>query len=259
MTEAHLAILDEEFPTESRAEVSRRLLALAMGGARQEPVAVSREQQARLLAATEALQTAEEILAFMKSGYEIDRRLDLDVTLGTAGRGAVVAGKLLDGISTNPRVAVVTKWIARLGRVMVGFAELAAPRTPAPLLRYWAWLLALLAVLMIGFGVLFTASRYDGRLVAPTRARRACGHHVDPPRRVRPAVASARRTAPSWADTRDSVGVAATARLARDLGACRRDRRRRVACRRRGRPPPVGRHQVDLVVRSASRMLARTR
>jgi hypothetical protein len=155
--EAHLAIIADEFTEASRAEISNRLLAMALGTADGKPAPVTREERARLEATIADLQTPEEILAFMTSGYEVDRRLDLDVTLKTAGRAAVVTGAVLDGISTNPRVGVITKWIARVGRAMWGFAELASPKTPSRLLRYWAWILALAALLMVGFGIAFNS------------------------------------------------------------------------------------------------------
>jgi patatin-related protein len=152
--DAHRAIIADEFSAAGREDVSRRLLALALGGDGE----ISDSDRRRLELTIAELQTPEEILAFMKAGYEVDRRLELDATLKTAGRGAVVVGALLDGISNNAHVAVITKWIARLGRVMWGFAELASPRMPAALLRYWAWLFALVGALMAAFGILFNSA-----------------------------------------------------------------------------------------------------
>jgi hypothetical protein len=152
---AQLAIIAEEFESVDEAELSRQLVDLALATRPGEPPALDVDARTRLEGIVKRLRTPPEILAFMKSpdGYEVNRELDLDEQLRTAGRAAVVAGGVLDGISDNPRVRLATKWIARLGRLAWGLAELVSPRFPWRSGRYWFSLATMLAVLMIVLGI----------------------------------------------------------------------------------------------------------
>ena len=153
---AHLAIIAEEFEGTDSEELTRQLVELALttqpGGP---PPKIDQDRRDRLEAIVRRLRTPEEILAFMErpDGYEVNRQLDLDKTLETAGRAAVVTGGILDGISENARVRLVTKWIARIGRLAWGVAELASPSFPRRSGSYWLSFLLVLAVAMIVLGI----------------------------------------------------------------------------------------------------------
>ncbi len=159
LEDAQRAIIAEEFEAADEAELSRQIIDIALATRPGEPPEPDENERARLEAVVSRLRTPEQILAFMKQpdGYEVNRQLDLDEQLRTAGRAAVVTGGVLDGISENPRVRFGTKWIARLGRLAWGLAELASPRFPRASGRYWFSLAGLLAVLMIVLGIVLTS------------------------------------------------------------------------------------------------------
>jgi patatin-related protein len=152
---AQLAIVEDEFETAERSELSRQLVEIALAARPGQGPELDEDERRRLHEIVRKLRTPKQILAFMKQpdGYEVNRQLDLDGQLRTAGRAAVVTGGVLDGISENPRVRFGTKWIARLGRLAWGLAELASPRFPWRSGRYWFSLAGLVALAMILLGI----------------------------------------------------------------------------------------------------------
>jgi hypothetical protein len=157
--EAQIEIIKEEFKEARDQDVLDVLLqALLRGVGADEPDArlSDGEAQQRLRAALTDLQDPEAILAFLKSRYEVDRRLDPKATLATAGRAARVTSRMLDGISKSEPVSWLTRWLSRFGLVMWGLVELSTPqRFPHVFWLYWRQLVLLISVAMVAVGLVF--------------------------------------------------------------------------------------------------------
>jgi patatin-related protein len=112
-----------------------------------------------LLAALQDLPDAK-LLAQFRATYEVPRQVDPQASMSTAGRAADVGGKVLENASK--RRSVPTKpafWLARLGRLLWGVAEVAVPggkriRLPVLLFRHWTFMAVLLGIILILAGAL---------------------------------------------------------------------------------------------------------
>ena len=101
-----------------------------------------------------------ELLAQFRASYEVPRQLDPQASVSIAGRAANVGGKVLENASK--RRSVPTKpafWVARLGRLLWGVAEVAVPggkriRLPVLLFRHWTFMAVLLGIILILAGAL---------------------------------------------------------------------------------------------------------
>ena len=152
---AQLAIVREEFTLEGRAELEDAFVQTLLRAGGKSGVVVD---ELTLREAVKAAQKPETILAFLRSGYEVERRLDPPSTLKTAGRMTEVTGEVLDGIVGSGGAKAGVRWVTRLGRLMWGLGEIATERSFMALLwRWWAQLLVLIALLMIVGGALFGA------------------------------------------------------------------------------------------------------
>jgi Protein of unknown function (DUF3376) len=157
--DAQIAIIEDEFKDASEETVLDVLLQALMRGAGTDDDAnepVSEEAQQRLAAAVSDLHDPEQILAFLKSGYEVDRRIDPQETLRTSGRAARVTADVLDGISKSEPVSWLTRWLSRFGLVLWGLVEVSTPQGFAYVFwQYWRQLLLLISVAMVVVGLLF--------------------------------------------------------------------------------------------------------
>jgi patatin-related protein len=172
---AHLSILEEEFVAPGqeallgefvqvlmRASPPERAVELPATATEADRAAVSTyvgaAQAARMQEVLTSLRTPEQILDFLRTGYEPDRRLDARSTLRTTGRATRVTGEMLDGIGGSPLLKRPLRWAIRGGRLAVGLAEAVTPRSFTQLLlRYWLQVLLLAAVLMILGGTILGA------------------------------------------------------------------------------------------------------
>jgi patatin-related protein len=112
-----------------------------------------------LLAALQALPDAK-LLKEFRARYEVPRQLDPQASMSVAGRATDVGGKVLEVASK--RRSVPTKpafWLARLGRLLWGVAEVSLPggkriRLPLLLFRHWTFMAVLLGIILILAGAL---------------------------------------------------------------------------------------------------------
>jgi patatin-related protein len=148
---AQLAIVREELVGEGREELTAALAQSLLAGAPTAPVDADRVRRA-----LDGVRTPEELLDFLKDGYEVERRLDSPTTLKTVGRLSRVTGQVLDGVSDSAAISKPARWLTRLGRVLWGLGEISTPRSFARLLwTYWAQLLIGVAVLLVIGGAVF--------------------------------------------------------------------------------------------------------
>jgi patatin-related protein len=169
--EAHAAILREELLDDDRGPltdlIAGALLRSDVPGGPFPPSALERlrlgdsEKRTAMIAALQELPD-EVLLAHVRTTYEVPRSLDGQTSLGVAGRATRIAGQVLE--ETSRRRSIPSHpwfWLARIGRLAWGIAEVAMPRKlptiPGILFRYWSQIAFLLAILLIVFGTLGVA------------------------------------------------------------------------------------------------------
>ena len=166
--EAQLAILEETFVSEDR----NRLLQLIADALATDDSDDENEQALRQLAQGEegapvnsTLQAAlrsrltkEQLLAFFRNSYQVNRNLSPQTTLKTLSRSTRVVGEILEDVADDygkigQRPAT---WLARFGRVFWGLVEVSIPRSiQGEFFRYWLVFLYLFEALLIAVGTIF--------------------------------------------------------------------------------------------------------
>jgi patatin-related protein len=169
LEEAQLAIIDEEL---RRADLNTLCQLLANALTALDPKTPNEralrqlvEEQfgspinPKLQAVLRACLSSREILAFLRSGYTVNRELSGPTMLRDLSRATRVTGKLLEGLADKYHLSKKpVAWIAWLGAVMCGLVEVSIPqRLPAMLWHHWLKILYLLELLLIaggwGFGL----------------------------------------------------------------------------------------------------------
>src|SRR5215211_5838934 len=166
--EAQLAILEEEDLAEDRDQVLQLIAnALATTDSTDGNEASLRrlaegEQgssiNSALQAALRSRLTKEELLAFFRESYEVNRRVDTKTALRTLSRSTRVVGEMLENIADGYRGMGrrPAAWLARFGRVFWGLVEVAVPQSlPGEIFRYWLILLYVFEALLIAAGTIF--------------------------------------------------------------------------------------------------------
>lgn len=166
--EAQLAILEEEFVSEDR----NRLLQLIADALTTNDSEDKNEQVLRQLAqgvegapVNSALQAAlrsrltkEQLLAFFRDSYQVNRNLSPQTTLKTLSRSTRVVGEILEDVADDyGRIGQwPATWLARFGRVFWGLVEVSIPRSiQGEFFRYWLVFLYLFEALLIAVGTIF--------------------------------------------------------------------------------------------------------
>ena len=165
---AHLAILEEEFVSEDRNRVLQLITdALATTGSTDGNEAALRrlaeeEQGSSINSALQAVLRSrlskEDLLAFFRQSYEVNRKADPKTTLRALSRSTRVVGEMFQDISDGYREvgSRPAAWLARFGRLFWGFVEVAVPRNlPGEIFRYWLILLYFFEALLIVAGTIF--------------------------------------------------------------------------------------------------------
>jgi len=165
---AHLAILEEEFVSEDQNRVLQLITdALATTGSTDGNEAALRrlaeEEQgssinSALQAALRSRLSKEDLLAFFRQSYEVNRKADPKTTLRALSRSTRVVGEMFQDISDGYREvgSRPAAWLARFGRLFWGFVEVAVPRNlPGEIFRYWLILLYFFEALLIVAGTIF--------------------------------------------------------------------------------------------------------
>jgi len=151
--EAHQVILAEELSPAAQADLAKllgqalveRKAGLTISDAIDsilKPVDDEVVKQRLTSVMTTCLQ-GDELYAFMRDYYEVNRQFEPEPTLKVLGRATRVIGSILDDISNKNNVdSKFTRWISRVGQVFLGLVEVAVPESLAALLfRHWLKLL----------------------------------------------------------------------------------------------------------------------
>jgi hypothetical protein len=145
--EAHIAILKEELPAPNRLELSRlmsdALMRVAAGASIPNAIDQVLAQTVADAPLRKRLQTImftaledQELLTFMKDGYEINRKLESKPLLRVLSRSTQVVGHMFEYIANqNSLDGKSLAWIARLGQVFWGLGVTVAINVIVLLLR----------------------------------------------------------------------------------------------------------------------------
>lgn len=170
--EAHSAILREEFPQASRDALGSKMAeALTRASAGDQLVDAINKVVKDVKDESPTMKPLEQVmlntlrdgdfLKFMKSGYEVNRKLDAKDMLVAMSRSTQVIGNIFEDIANkNDLDGKNLAWIARLGKIFWGLVEVAVPNSIIHLLFvHWLKLLYLFeALLLIGGTVLLRPS-----------------------------------------------------------------------------------------------------
>jgi len=139
--EAHTSILVDELPPESRLQlgglVSEALVRASAGEPMESAVAKVTEQlkkdvpvRAKLEAIIRGSLDNEDLLEFIRIGYEVNRKLDPKPMLRSISRSTQIIGKVFENVANaNQLDGKSLAWIARLGQLFWGLVEIAVPNT----------------------------------------------------------------------------------------------------------------------------------
>jgi patatin-related protein len=160
--EAHTAILIQEIPPENRVALGRLMSDALMRASAGEPIQTA---ISKVIADMDAespikrrLQTVmcnsladDELLKFIATSYEVNRKLDPKSMLRVISRSTQIVGNLFEDLATkNSLDGNNLAWIARLGQVFWGLVEVAVPNSLLNLLVFhWLRLLYVFEIILI--------------------------------------------------------------------------------------------------------------
>ena len=168
--QAHTAILIEEMPPKNRQELGNLMSDALMRASAGEPIETAIRKVLKDLDAGSSvrkrLETVmcnsledKELLRFITTGYEVNRRIDAKMMLRAVSRSTQVIGHVFEDIANqNALDGKSLAWIARLGQVFWGLVEVAVPGSILNLLMmHWLKVLYVLELVLIILGFLFSA------------------------------------------------------------------------------------------------------
>lgn len=166
--EAHQAILAEEFPIAGRKALGEKMTdALLEAGKDNDLTSAISKVVDKLKKASPTARPLEDVLLrslgedgfleFMRSGYQVNRKLDPQPMLRAVSRSTQVIGKIFEDIAgQNGLEGKNLAWIARLGKIFWGMIEVAVPGSMLRLLFiHWLKLIYLFEVLLLIGGTVF--------------------------------------------------------------------------------------------------------
>jgi len=168
--EGHTSILIDELPPESRLQLGGLVSEALVRASAGEPIdtAVARVTgelnaspvRTRLEAVIRASLENQELLDFIKTGYEVNRKLDPKPLLLSISRSTQIIGKVFESIANNNQLdGSSLKWIARLGQLFWGFVEVAVPNSLRNMLwNHWLKVVYAFEVFTILAGVLVSST-----------------------------------------------------------------------------------------------------
>ncbi|HEX6715699.1 MAG TPA: patatin-like protein [Pyrinomonadaceae bacterium] len=168
--QAHTGILKEEIPPENRRELGSLMTDALMRASAGESIETAinkvlgdleadssvRKRLERVM--SNSLQDPE-LLRFMTTSYEVNRKLDAKMLLRAMSRSTQVIGHIFEDIANqNSLDGKSLAWIARLGQVFWGLVEVAVPGSILNLLMmHWLKVLYVFELLLIIVGFVFSA------------------------------------------------------------------------------------------------------
>jgi patatin-related protein len=164
IAEAHAAILREEMPPAARQELGALMSQALVRASAGEPsrraidsvigrLTAESPVQKRLESVLRASLTDAELLRYMSTGYEVDRRLDPRSVLETVSRSTEVSGRIFQDIADRQGLqGRHLGWIARLGQAFWGLVAVAVPNSLLNLLvmHWFALLVVFQGVIIVG-------------------------------------------------------------------------------------------------------------
>jgi len=168
--EGHTSILIDELPPESRLQLGSLVSEALVRASAGEPVdtAVARVTgelmsaspvRTRLEAIIRRSLENQELLDFIKTGYEVNRRLDPKPLLTSISRSTQIIGKVFENVANeNQYDGNSLKWIARLGQLFWGLVEVAVPNSIKNMLwDHWLSVVYVFEFFMILAGILLSS------------------------------------------------------------------------------------------------------
>jgi patatin-related protein len=168
--QAHTAILFEEIPPENRKQLGALMADALMRASSGEPLRDAIERVLNDLDSGSSVRKRlemvmcnsledTELLNFITSGYEVNRKTDAKMMLQAMSRSTQVIGKVFEDIANqNSLDSKGLAWIARLGQIFWGLVEVAVPGSILNLLiMHWLHVLYVFEVVLIVLCFLFAA------------------------------------------------------------------------------------------------------
>jgi patatin-related protein len=167
--EAHRAILIEEISPKNRLELGTLMSDALVRASAGEPIETAiRKVLGDLDAGSSVRKRLEtvmcnsledgELLRFMTTGYEVNRKLDAKMMLRAMSRSTQVIGHVFEDIANqNSLDGKSLAWVARLGQVFWGLVEVAVPGSILNLLMFhWLKVLYVLELVLIIVSFVFS-------------------------------------------------------------------------------------------------------
>ncbi len=170
--EAHSSILIDELPPESRLQlggiVSEALLRASAGEPMEKAVAKVTAKlnkdvpvRTKLEAVIRGTMDNNELLEFIRTGYEVNRQLDPKPLLTSISRATQIIGKVFEDIANANQIdGKSLAWIARLGQLFWGLVAIAVPNTIRNMLfEHWLYVIYAFEFFTIIAGLLLSSQR----------------------------------------------------------------------------------------------------
>ena len=162
--DAHTAILQQEMTPESRLELGQLMseaLVRANAGEKVEDAIqkVVGDTEGRMATVIRTVLGDKELLAFVKSGYEVNRQLDPKPMLRAISRSTQIIGKVFEDVANKNNLdGKSLAWIARLGQFFWGMVEVAVPNSILNLLwNHWLSVVYTFEIVVILAGILLSS------------------------------------------------------------------------------------------------------
>lgn len=168
--QAHTAILIEELPPANRRELGSLMSHALMRASAGEPIAGAIQKVLADLDAGSSIRKRlenvmcnsledKELLQFITTGYEVNRKIEAKMMLRAISRSTQVIGHVFEDIANqNSLDGKSLAWIARLGQVFWGLVEVAVPNSILNLLMmHWLKVLYVLELALLILCFLFSA------------------------------------------------------------------------------------------------------
>jgi patatin-related protein len=168
--QAHTGILKEELPPENRRQLGSLMSDALVRASAGEPIETAIKKvlgdldggssvRKRLEKVMNNSLEDPELLKFMSTSYEVNRRIDAKMILRAVSRSTQVIGRVFEDIANqNSLDGKSLAWIARFGQIFWGLVEVAVPGSILNLLMmHWLKVLYVFELLLIILCFLFSA------------------------------------------------------------------------------------------------------
>jgi patatin-related protein len=162
--DAHTAILQQEMTPESRRALGQSMaeaLVRANAGEKLEDAIkkVVGDTESRMATVMRNALHDKELLAFVKSGYEVNRHLDPKPMLRAISRSTQVIGKVFEDVANKNNLdGKSLAWIARLGQFFWGMVEVAVPNSILNMLwNHWLSVVYTFEIIVILAGIVLSS------------------------------------------------------------------------------------------------------